>query len=130
MDVRATKVLGDLFHEVVGLRNLSLDKRKERIVVVARDVDYTADDLYNALLTSVLYLCKQAILAIPEKPDAYREFLVQKDDLLAMIPDKSIPEPIRAGVYERLGELILVEETQELQLLVGFSTFFVTAKNL
>lgn len=113
MDVRATKVLGDLLQEAIGLRKLPLDERKERVFALARDIDYTADDLYNALLTSVLYLCKQAILATLEKPDAYREFLVQKDELLALVPNESIPEPVRAGVYERLGELVLGEESQE-----------------
>ncbi len=113
MEEQLKKMIGSLLQEAIELRRLPLDERKERIVELALEINLTADDLYNAVLTSVHYLYKQAILATPERPRVYQEFLEKKNELLALIPDDLIPTPIKTDVYERLGELILGEESQE-----------------
>jgi hypothetical protein len=107
--------LGGLLFAALPLRALPLEERKKKVIEFAQTVDQEAGQLntYESVLVVIFELFKQAVLATPEKPEAFEEFLEWKDRLIQLIPIKHRPEAITRGVYELVGKILLSEETKE-----------------
>lgn len=113
VDNRVTNALRSLLQEATNLRRLPIEQRQNRVYEIAKTVDQKATQLYESVLAVIFQLFLQAVLETPENTQSYQHFLILKEDLIQLIPVDDRPEPIKLGVYERIGEIILGEEYQE-----------------
>ncbi len=110
---RLTRSLASLLQEAIKLRKLPLKERTARVLGIVGELDRDTTALYEHVLACISHVFRQAVLATPERPSVYGEFLELKDRLMKLIPEEEWPAPIKNGVFERFGEIILGQKPQE-----------------